>query len=274
MDHICGICNQGFKTIEEKNSHSEWNHYVCGKCGEVFESHSKKANHIRWHHQDDDFRKNYIENIRETKKELDNKRLGFLKTFKVNCWTCKKEFDVIEREFKFPSKPKYYCCKSCANTHGEESTKKQAEKVKELWKTSPIYYNKCVQNLKRDNFRSSSKGEREVRTLLKDRYGKSNVLAHRQIDNKAVDIYMMNNNIIIEYDGIWHFDKEIYERFGSPDRYYEVLNRDKNLKIYCEDKSIRLLRISDKFYLKNKIKAISMIIDFIEKDDCKYKELY
>ena len=219
---------------------------------------------------------NYREKIRQSRKKINDEKLGEIKPFKVSCWVCYKEFEVMEREFTFPNKQKYYCCKSCANTHDAESTKKQSDKIKLLMKTSPTYYHKSIQNLTMagNNKRSSSVGERALRVILKDRYGASNVLAHRKINGKSVDIYMKERNIVIEYDGVWHFNKEIYDRFGQPDRFYEVQKKDQLLKEYCQINNIRLLRISEKYYLKNKSKSISNIIDFIEVDESKYKELY
>src|SRR5574344_2441771 len=79
--------------------------------------------------------------------------------------------------------------------------------------------------------------------------------------------------IIIEYDGIWHFNKEIYERLGTPEKYVKVLEKDKKLKEYCEINNTRLLRISDKHYSHNKIKSKLEILDFIEKTDLQYLEL-
>lgn len=248
--------------------------HICNICGLEFENHSLKANHIRWKHKD---QKKYIEKISTLKTDFYLKKLGDLKDFNVKCDRCDTEFIVTEREFKFPEKEKYYCCISCANSnhnmsHSDETKNKLSVIAKKLWgddKYSNIHLN---------NNKFSSKGEREIRSFLKERYGNKEVSAHRIISmnniKKAVDITIKNKNLIIEYDGIWHFDKRIYEKFGTPDKYLEITEKDKMLKEYCLINNIRLLRISDKYYNHNKRKTISEMLFFIEKENLQYKELY
>lgn len=61
-------------------------------------------------------------------------RYGEIKEFKVNCFKCRKEFFVEEREKLFPQKEKYYCSRSCANTrqHTDESKLKTSKSIKKL----------------------------------------------------------------------------------------------------------------------------------------------
>lgn len=56
-----------------------------------------------------------------------DKKLGQLKNFQVSCHKCSKTFEVSEREKQFPTKEKYFCCRSCANTriHSEETKQLQ-----------------------------------------------------------------------------------------------------------------------------------------------------
>jgi hypothetical protein len=62
------------------------------------------------------------------------KRFGEIKNFKVKCNKCEKEFEVTEREKLFPQKEKYYCSRSCANSHNrtEESKLKTSNSIKKL----------------------------------------------------------------------------------------------------------------------------------------------
>ena len=46
-----------------------------------------------------------------------DKKYGELKKFGVICVKCEKEFEVTEREKLHPQKEKYYCSRSCANSH-------------------------------------------------------------------------------------------------------------------------------------------------------------
>lgn len=255
--------------------------YICSICNEKFNNHSKKANHIRWKHKSEEFLENYIEKIRKIKLENDTLKFGDFVNFNVLCNNCQKSFITTERVLKFPSKDKYFCCISCSNTRkpNEKTKNKIRIKIIEKWK-NPEYSTKCIKNLSpKNNKRCSSKGEREIRYFLKDRYGYNNVLAHRLVNvgtfvKKSVDITIKNKNIILEYDGIWHFDKNIYERLGTLDKFEQTIKKDELLKIYCVDNKIRLLRISEKHYLKNKRKSVDEIVNFIENDTETYKELY
>lgn len=55
--------------------------------------------------------------LKKAVNAADNIKLGFLKEFTVVCNKCSKEFSVAEREKQFPSKEKYFCSGSCANSH-------------------------------------------------------------------------------------------------------------------------------------------------------------
>lgn len=253
--------------------------HICNICGEKFENHSLKANHIRWKHKDQSI---YVEKITNIKKQLDNNRLGDLKEFKVECKNCNNDFVIVERENKYPSKKNYFCCVSCANKysssfrkdkhHSIETRKKISILSKEFWRNRD-YSDKVLKNK-----RFSSKGEREIRTLLKERYGYKNVSAHYLIElnniRKSTDMFIKDRNIIIEYDGIWHFNQKIYERMGEPEKYKEVIEKDKMVNEYCKINNIRLLRISDDVYKKNKKLTLTNIIKFIEEEKIFYKELY
>ncbi len=45
-----------------------------------------------------------------------NKKFGQYRQFLVTCNKCDVEFEVIEREKRFPKKDKYYCSRRCANS--------------------------------------------------------------------------------------------------------------------------------------------------------------
>jgi DNA-directed RNA polymerase subunit RPC12/RpoP len=249
--------------------------HICNICGLEFENHSLKANHIRWKHYD---QREYIEKVSKMQKEMNDIKLGLIKEFEVECKSCGKKIIVKERELKHPEKEKYFCSRSCANKreHSKETLNKMSIGVKKCWK-DPTYAEKCLKN-RNNNVIFSSKGEREIRKILKERYGSKNVSSHRIVElnglKKAVDLTIKSKNIIIEYDGIWHFDSKIYERMGTPEKYFEVIKKDKMVKEYCEINNIRLLRIEDKLYQRSKKKMITEIINFIEESELKYFELY
>lgn len=109
---------------------------VCPHCGEHLLMNKRSfANHVRWCKKNpkyEEIKKGTIEKLKlVAEQNLINER-GKLKKFKVICAKCGKEFEVEEREKDFPSKEKYYCSKSCANSHErtEESRKKTSESLK------------------------------------------------------------------------------------------------------------------------------------------------
>lgn len=61
-------------------------------------------------------------------------RFGEFKSFMVVCNKCEKEFEVVEREKLHPQKEKYYCSRSCSNSHirTKESKLKTSNSIKKL----------------------------------------------------------------------------------------------------------------------------------------------
>ncbi len=95
----------------------------------------------------------------------------------------------------------------------------------------------------------SSKGELKIR-----RYLENNNFIFKQEEKfnncrnpktKRVlpfDFYIPNHNILIEYDGAWHFEQKAYSK-KTKDTLTDSQYRDSIKNRYCEDNNIRLLRI-------------------------------
>ena len=104
----------------------------CVHCEMFFENIDGKvfANHVRWCDKNlkngDKGRSSLSKSV--NKFYLD--KIGEIKEYDVNCSKCNKLFIVKERETKFPSKSKYFCSRSCANSRGKRSdeTKKKISK--------------------------------------------------------------------------------------------------------------------------------------------------
>lgn len=88
--------------------------WKCKHCKQEFSFSmtSEKANHSRWC-EDNPKRNNW------NKAQGTINQYGELKEFKVECLSCAKKFDVMEREKLHPQKDKYYCSRSCANNRQE-----------------------------------------------------------------------------------------------------------------------------------------------------------
>ena len=104
-------------------------HRTCKYCKQIFENIEGRifANHVRW--CVDNPKRQNTENISKSLKKFNENRYGKLKKFCVNCFKCDKEFEVEEKEKKFPQKEKYFCERSCANNRGTMSEKTK-EKVR------------------------------------------------------------------------------------------------------------------------------------------------
>jgi len=233
---------------------------ICLICGESFENHSLYANHMRWVHIKSDKKNLKLAAIKENEK-----RHGKWIYEKTKC-KCGKDIDIKYRENK--RKEKYYCSRSCANKkkHTQDTKNKISMSVKNYMVNNPEFKTKCLENLRKDEKRFSSKGEREIRNKLKLLYGDDKVSSHRNIClknglYKAVDIYISDRNVIIEYDGIWHF-KKVNEKHN-----FEVQKiKDNLVNEYCIENNIKLIRIKEEVYLKNKDDVFSKILSYINSE--------
>jgi len=108
--------------------------WKCAHCAINFDFNktADKANHSRW--CDSNPKKNHYRNNKVLEIAVRNskdKKYGKEKTYKVECCKCKKLFSVVEREKNFPSKERYYCSRTCANSHivTEAHRKKTSESL-------------------------------------------------------------------------------------------------------------------------------------------------
>ena len=74
------------------------------------------SNHVRWCNPNLSNDK-----LNDSMKKVYDKKYGVLKNFDVICGKCNKNFQVKERDKKFPSKVIYYCSRSCSNNRGARS---------------------------------------------------------------------------------------------------------------------------------------------------------
>ena len=90
-----------------------------------------------------------------------------------------------------------------------------------------------------------SKGEKEVEKILKKlkiKYNKQHTFENCKYKKYLpFDFYLPDFNIIIEYDGEYHF--EIIEHFGGFNKFIDTKIRDTIKNIYCKDNDIKLIRI-------------------------------
>jgi len=184
--------------------------------------------------------------------ERANNIYGILTEFNVNCETCKKDFIVYEREFLYPSKNKYFCCRACANKR-ERSTETKLKisnslkihregicnycgiKYEKRRKHQQYCSHSCATknniNLKNSlhlaglksviSQNRRSKNEINFYELCLNEY--KNVLCNEQIFNGwDADIIIEDFKIAVLWNGVWH-----YKKISKKHSLVQVENRDK-----------------------------------------------
>ena len=88
----------------------------------------------------------------------------------------------------------------------------------------------------------SSKGEKKIKDIL-DIFGIKYIYNKRIWDDCRLrpDFYLEDYNLVIEYDGIQHF--ESIEYFGGEERLKTTQQKDDEKNDYCKNNSIDILRI-------------------------------
>lgn len=92
----------------------------CQHCNKEFNFNktADKANHSRWcDHNPKRALYTNNPNLINAVKTAKDKRHGKLSDYNVTCNKCGNTFKVRERDLAFPSKEKYYCSRTCANSH-------------------------------------------------------------------------------------------------------------------------------------------------------------
>ena len=102
---------------------------ICPYCKEHLLMNKRSfANHIRWCKNNpkyEEMLKSTKEKLSLTNKENYNKIHGELKEYHVNCYKCGKDIIIKEHEYDFPLKEKYFCSRSCVNSHKMTETRRQ-----------------------------------------------------------------------------------------------------------------------------------------------------
>lgn len=94
----------------------------------------------------------------------------------------------------------------------------------------------------------SSRGENVILKILNDNnitflrqkpFVNDNIFAQRK--HFVVDFYIQESNVIIEYNGIQHY--EPIGRFGGKESFIQQQERDMALRQYCKEHGIKLIEI-------------------------------
>ena len=212
------------------------------------------GNHIKWCK----FKSAPTNVYSQAKIKADNARLGQYNVYSVKCSKCGKLVEVRERSTKFPSKQKYYCSRSCANSRNisklhlrqiwtqqkKEKAKVQARvNMKKLWQNEQ-YANR---QLNRDKF-FTSKGQRLIRDTIISNHPDDNWTwgcLNKKFKELVFrpDMFSHKLKLVFQYDGIGHF-KNIYKDYD----FQKGKLKQALLQQWCIQNGYKLLRISESWF--------------------------
>jgi very-short-patch-repair endonuclease len=246
---------------------------VCKYCDKEIEgNHSIFANHVRWCDKNLTNGDKGVENNKSVKIKNFEKRFGKDKEFDVKCHKCSNIFKIIEPEFKFPTKVKYYCSRSCSNTrnHSSETKKLISEKNKLVW-LDEDYANRVITNNTNKNKRFTSKGEEEIRNYFISKFTNDEWTFGGGFKYEDYiltrDLYSKKLKVIFEYDGVWHF-KDIHGQLDMKQK------KDSKLEKWVVENGWRLIRIKEELYKSNKNLYLDLIEFSIYKSDEQIIKIY
>lgn len=244
--------------------------YTC-ICGKKFKSYSSlaghKANCKEYYLQRDGNLDNYykrLDNIKKSKIKND-KKLGICKEENLKQWLkeehrCECCGKILTEKFATGR----FCSRSCANKriHSQETKNKISKSIKnnpkgwaskEWLAAHPEFINR--------HRKIHSKRELEIVDLLQSNFPEDNWKQGPIIDRPLYetiinpDLYSDKLQIIIEYDGIWHF-KDIHNQLERKQEY------DRLTLYWCQKYDYRLIRIDYELNLTDE-----EIIDIIYNSD-------
>ena len=119
--------------------------WTCKHCNFQF-SFSRttdKANHSR-HCKKNPKKQESYESVSLFNKQMADQKFGSIQTYSVECYCCKIIFSVTEREKLFPSREKYFCSRSCANSIGGNAKVKKYGLTQYMSIAKKYYNEECA----------------------------------------------------------------------------------------------------------------------------------
>lgn len=167
-------------------------------------------------------KKEFKEKISKSRNISVENKLGKLKQFHVNCYKCKADFLVEEREHKFPSREKYFCSKSCANSRDMTHTRVKIKNTLQKINNTPKQLHSC--QVCGNTVKSAKRKHCSVSCANKTKY--------KHIDKTTLAYYRKQckfNFSLNDYPD--EFDFRLIEQFG----WYKAKNRGNNLSGISRD---------------------------------------
>lgn len=209
---------------------------VCKHCNGEFENINGKvfSNHVRWCQKNP--KQNDPYSITKGMLRHYNEIYGCEKEFSVNCHKCGKHIFVREREKQHPLKEKYFCNRSCANSH--DVTEEQRNKVS-----------------KKLSGRIVSKRQKRICLFCNGSFDVTKVSKRKFCNMDCKQSFFKSDNEFFNYKrscqfkfNLWkypeEFDLDLIKKHG----WYQAFNRGNNLGGVSRDH-----KISIKYGWTNKI---------------------
>jgi very-short-patch-repair endonuclease len=168
----------------------------------------------------------------------------------VQCLWCKSVVETTTNP-----KAKKCCSRTCSAKYSrskcliETFKKTVSDKIKSAWETGK--YDHTLATTERDGRKQyfNSKGEIELRNYLKSTFPNykftTGMVQKTQEGRINPDIWSREYKVMIEYDGIWHFE-DIMGQLEDKQR------KDKLVEEWCIKNGWRCIRIKEDVYKKNK----------------------
>lgn len=139
------------------NTCKEIKEYTCPYCHEHLTMNPRQyANHIRWCKKNPSYERilgETSQNLKDAANKRIIKKYGQYKEYDVICSCCGNHLKIKEREGKFDPTKKYYCSRSCSNTHNhslETKRKIQESLLKTIKRYKTYEYNNKLYRFKKE----------------------------------------------------------------------------------------------------------------------------
>lgn len=207
---------------------------ICKYCGKLFENIEGKvfSNHVRWCDKNPKDKSETKEKIKKSLRKYFDNKIGKLTTFNVKCFKCGNEFQIEEYELKFSNDKKYYCSRSCANSHvrTDESKERTSRTILSKYEHLKKYCKKCG---KEYSYKLRSKFcSKECRNLYKFEQKLNNAVT--DIEKEKILIKKYRSECSFKFnlkDYPNKFDFKLIEKYG----WYKPKNRGDNLNGISRD---------------------------------------
>ncbi len=207
---------------------------ICKYCNQTFSNVNGRwfSNHVRWCELNPNKKQISVESIKNGQKKYYDKTLGEIKEFEVNCFKCKNNFIVKEREKQYPKKDVYYCSRACANSrnHSNETKQKTSDTLRS--KT-----NSTSNSLKQKRNCLFCNKEFEVKSNSKKTF--CSIKCFAQTKKSSTEYLDYKNKCKFKFN-VYHFPDKFDLNLLKEHGWYQPVNKGNNLGGVSRDHMISI----------------------------------